>query len=437
MCVKDYPSPVRLPQADLPPTATLREVVINSELALRPPRTPDYAREVRALAVLAKELADRPENVLQRLTEIALELCDADTAGVSLLEDDVFRWDGLAGVYASYRNSTMPRAASPCGVCIDEGLTQLMHLPDRRFPALCAEPRFVEALLIPFWVKDQIIGTVWIVAHSEDRKFDAEDERVVRTLADFAAAGWQQWKARQAAEASSQRKDEFLAMLGHELRNPLSAIVAATSILRRSEGSPVLVKQAVDVLGRQGGHLTRLIDELTDLSRITQGKVELRLQPLDVAAVLKDAITATAPRRQLRKQRFTLEAPPEPLHMQGDAARATQVLVNLLDNASKYTPHGGDIRLTVRRSDGAIQFNIRDSGIGIAKEKLGSIFELFAQIKDPAGQTEGLGLGLTLVEKLVRMHGGWVKALSDGPGQGSEFIVAMPAAPITAVPPGT
>lgn len=111
----------------------------------------------------------------------------------------MFRWEGLAGVYASYRHSTMPCAASPYGVCIDQGLTQLMYMADRCFPALCAEPRFVEALLIPFAVQGQNIGTVWVVAHSDDRKFDAEDERIVRTLANFAAAGWQQWKAREAA----------------------------------------------------------------------------------------------------------------------------------------------------------------------------------------------------------------------------------------------
>jgi signal transduction histidine kinase len=131
---------------------------------------------------------------------------------------------------------------------------------------------------------------------------------------------------------------------------------------------------------------------------------------------------------KLRQQRFTVEVPPRLLYTQADPARATQVLVNLLENASKYTPDEGDIRLKVTEGDGAVQFSVRDSGIGIAKEKLGGIFELFAQIKDPAAQTDGLGLGLALVEKLVRMHGGWVKALSDGPGEGSEFIVAIPAA---------
>jgi signal transduction histidine kinase len=419
-------APVRLPQADLPPTATLSEVLINSELASRPRHARDYARENRALGDLAQELAANPRNMLQRLTEIALDLCGADTAGVSLLEGDVFRWEGLAGVYASYRHSTMPRDASPCGVCIDQGLTQLMSMPDRHFPALCAEPRFVEALLIPFAVQGENIGTVWVVAHSDKRKFDAEDERIVRTLAHFAAAGWQQWKAREVAEVSNRRKDDFLAMLGHELRNPLSAIAAATAILEKSDGRVDLIKQAADVLGRQSRHLSRVIDDLTDLARIAQGKLTLRLHEVEVAAVIRDAVSIATSRIDRRHQRLTVEVPPEPIYLKADRARLTQVLANLLDNAAKYTPEGGDIRLTVRLSDGAMLCSIRDTGIGIPKEKLSHIFELFAQIKEPGAQTDGLGLGLALVDQIVSMHGGTIKALSDGPGKGSEFTVRLP-----------
>ena len=146
--------------------------------------------------------------MLQRLVETARELCRADTAGISLLEGDVFRWEAVAGVFASSRDGTMPRAASPCGVCIDENVTQLMHLPDRHFPALRAEPRFVEALLIPFRVRGRPVGTVWIVSHTDERKFDREDERVVRTLAQFAAAGWQLWNALEAVEEANHRRDE-------------------------------------------------------------------------------------------------------------------------------------------------------------------------------------------------------------------------------------
>ena len=139
-----------------------------------------------------------PRNMLQKLVETAIDLCRADTAGISILEGDVFRWEALAGVFASYRGSMMPRDASPCGVCIDQNATQLMHLPDRCFPALLTEPRFVEAMLIPFHDHGKPVGTVWIVANNHKRKFDREDERVMCTLAQFASAGWQLWRAYEA-----------------------------------------------------------------------------------------------------------------------------------------------------------------------------------------------------------------------------------------------
>jgi len=175
---------------------SLKEVDIRADLLTRPYRAPNYEGETRALALLARELAANPRNMLQRLVETALELCQADTAGISILEGDVFRWEALAGVFAGYRDNTMPRHASPCGVCIDENVAQLMHLPDRCFPALLTEPRFVEALLIPFHAHGKPIGTVWIVTHNFERKFDREDERIVSMLSQFASAGWQLWKVR-------------------------------------------------------------------------------------------------------------------------------------------------------------------------------------------------------------------------------------------------
>src|SRR5687768_10373731 len=366
--------------------------------------------------------------MLQRLTEIALELCRADTAGLSLLEGELFRWEGVAGAYASYRNGTMPRGASPCGVCIDQGQTQLMHLPDRLFPALCAEPRFVEALLIPFAVQGQNIGTVWIVAHSEEREFNAEDERIVRTLAKFAAAGWQQWKAGQTALEANERKYDFLAILGPELRNPLSAIVAAAAILEKGDASRVdLIKQATEVLNRQGRHLSRMVDDLTNLARTMQGKLALRLQDVEVSAVLKDAVSIASARIEQRHHRLSVHVPPRAPVIRADAVRLAQVVANLLDNAAKYTPEGGTIELTAEQHDGVVEIRVRDSGVGIPAEKLVGIFELFTQLKQPDGSTEGLGIGLSLVDRIVRMHGGTVTAASDGPGTGSEFVVRLPA----------
>jgi hypothetical protein len=168
--------PVRVQDEELP-TASLDEVDITVELDRRPRRAADFPSEDRALEILADALAKNPRNMLAQLVNVALDRCRADTAGLSLLEGEVFRWEAVAGVCAAYQNGTMPRAASPCGVCIDRNITQLMHLPDRCFPALKAEPRFVEALLVPFHRQGRPIGTVWVVSHTTERKFDREDER--------------------------------------------------------------------------------------------------------------------------------------------------------------------------------------------------------------------------------------------------------------------
>ncbi|HJU05505.1 MAG TPA: PAS domain S-box protein [Nitrospiraceae bacterium] len=194
---------------------TVEEVDIGAELTRRPSRPPDYEAENHALAELAREMADNPKNILQKLVEVAKDLCKADTAGISLLEhhegEAVFRWEALAGMYAPYRNYTMPHHASPCGTTIARNAAQLLSMPVRAFPALQADPPIVEGLLIPFHVENRPVGTVWVVSHDEKRKFDAEDERLVRTLSKFAAAGWQLWKARAAAEEDLRGSEAQLA----------------------------------------------------------------------------------------------------------------------------------------------------------------------------------------------------------------------------------
>src|SRR5678810_1197281 len=252
------------------PIVTLKDIDIRALLCQRSCRPRDYDFEHRSLAALAQEMAQNPRNMLQKLVETAVELCNAETAGVSLLETrdgkELFRWEALTGVFASYRNNTMPRDASPCGTCIDENRTQLMYLADRLFPALLNEPRFVEVLLIPFAVEGRPIGTVWIVSHTEGRTFDREDERIMQVLAQFAAVAWQLWKAIEISDKANQRKDEFLAVLGHELRNPLSAIVGAVQILRTEHGGNDNLTKAVEILSRQTQHLTSLIGDLLDVT---------------------------------------------------------------------------------------------------------------------------------------------------------------------------
>jgi hypothetical protein len=186
--------------------SNLDDVIINSQLFRRRSRFPNYEAERNALVALSKTMADSPQMILQRLVETALQLCHAGTAGISLLEkhngEEIIRWEALAGAYADRRNSMMPRNASPCGTTIERNTTQLMFMAERLFPALKAEPPVVEALHVPFAVEGRPIGTVWVVAHDEGRKFDQEDERIVKTLAQFASAAWQLLKSEAAAETA-------------------------------------------------------------------------------------------------------------------------------------------------------------------------------------------------------------------------------------------
>lgn len=416
--------PVRHADASAGPTATLADVDIRSELATRPARPADSVGLDRALAALAREMTENPRSMLQKLVETTLGLCRADTAGLSLLEGDVFRWEAVAGVFASHRDDTMPRAASPCGVCIDENVTQLMSLPDRHFPALRAEPRFVEALLVPFEVRGRPVGTVWIVSHSDERKFDREDERVVRTLAQLAAAGWQLWNALEAAEDANRGKDAFVAMVAHELRNPLAAICNAAHTLQ--EVDPAGHATAVQVVARQSRHLARVAHDLLDLSRIGRGKLVLQTGPIELQTAVAAAVETVQAQIGRRGQTLSVELPGAPIWLAGDAVRMAQLLANLLDNAAKYTPEGGQIWISARSTDGRIEIAVRDTGIGIPAEKLDAVFDLFTQLDPSAG---GLGLGLALVRDLAARHGGSVEATSEGPGRGSQFTVRLPALP--------
>jgi signal transduction histidine kinase len=230
---------------------------------------------------------------------------------------------------------------------------------------------------------------------------------------------------RQRAEDASRAKDEFLAMLGHELRNPLSPILTATQLMRL-RGEEVFDKERT-VIERQCKHMIRLVDDLLDVSRITRGKVDLRRRAIEISEVVAQAVELASPAMEERAHRLTLDVPTSGMVVHADAARLAQVLANLLTNAAKYTPHGGAIHVTVRSSDSVVQIAVRDSGIGIDPKLLPHVFDLFVQGRqgiDRAGG--GLGLGLAIARTLVELHGGTICARSAGQGQGSEFCVELP-----------
>jgi signal transduction histidine kinase len=235
--------------------------------------------------------------------------------------------------------------------------------------------------------------------------------------------------AADAARRADQRKDEFLAMLGHELRNPLSAIATALHLASARPDDARVNARVRDVLSRQTAHMTRMIDDLLDVSRITRGKIQLRRSPLDLATTIERAVETARPAINARHQHLTVSVEGAPLTVDGDPTRLEQVLVNLLNNAAKYTPDGGEIFVSAGRDGPSVVVRVRDTGVGLPAEALSQIFDLFAQVEASLARAQGgLGIGLTLVRTLVVMHGGTVTASSEGPGRGSEFVVSLPYA---------
>lgn len=228
-------------------------------------------------------------------------------------------------------------------------------------------------------------------------------------------------------EEADRRKDEFLATLAHELRNPLAPIRNSVELLRLAGDTVPMAQKLADVLGRQVSHMVRLVDDLLEISRITRGTIELRRCPVELAAIITTAIETSRPLIEAGQHQLELVLPTKTIWLEADATRLAQVLSNLLNNAAKYTDNGGRIALAVERVGDEVAIRVRDSGIGIPRSLLPRIFDMFTQGAFASGRAPGgLGIGLTLVRSLVEMHGGSVSAQSDGPAQGSVFTVRLP-----------
>ena len=595
-------------------TAGFQGFLATELLSERPPRAADPAAENCALRALARQLAGPPAALLQRLVDIALNLCCADTAGVSLLEAGsggtvVFRRVALAGADAHHVDTTAPAESSGCGFALRRNAAQLYTYAngyhahgDIHFPAV------VEKLVIPFPPNGNPFGTIWVATHNTARRFDAEDVRILQSLADFTAAALQlsltakenarlseqteqqlqqqherlrllwetaaaalttndpptmlhtlmqrvgpplgidayfnhllsesgdglrlesyagvpedatrdvRWlplrdaaggaatssspsiadalrKAQQTPLAvieslearayacyplladenrllgtlsffgrarlqfqadelefldtisryvsiayerlrlmkelrvSDRRKDEFLATLAHELRNPLAPIRNGLQLI----GAPALNTEALGrvraMMDRQLAQMVRLIDDLLDVSRITRGKIELRKQRIELATVLTSAAETARPLIESLGHELLIMLPQQPVPLDADLTRLAQVFMNLLNNAAKYTESGGRIEVEAAVQDSDVMVSVRDNGIGISAEVLPNVFELFVQGDRSLERAQGgLGIGLTLVKRLVEMHGGSVQAKSEGIGHGAEFTVRLPLA---------
>jgi signal transduction histidine kinase/ActR/RegA family two-component response regulator len=288
-------------------------------------------------------------------------------------------------------------------------------------------------LVVPLKVRERTVGVIGAARYDEN-PFTEDDRALLEDLGDRAALAIEAARlheaerdARARAEEADHRKDEFIAMLGHELRNPLAPIWTALEIMRelpREDDRQIWAREAI---ARQVTQLSRLVDDLLDVSRINLGKIDLRMEPVDLAVVAMQALEASRPLLAAREHEVAVELPPQPVRVHGDVIRLTQMISNLLNNAAKYTDRGGTVRLRVGGEGAEAIVTVSDTGIGIPADMLGHVFDLFAQVREARDRSKGgLGIGLTLVKRLVEMHGGYVRASSAGAGRGSEFVLGFP-----------
>jgi len=431
----------------------LDDIIITEELSRRVPRTTDLKEENDALHALVGELVEQPQILLKKLVTITAKLCRAETTGVSLLEatpsgEDICRWAALAGVLEAYEQTPTLYTFSSCGICLERQAPLLYSYPERYFTYLQKfKPIIVEILVVPLLIANQPLGTIWIVSHDKHRLFDGEDLRLMTSLANFIAAALYSSKASQAAEefARSERaaraakeaaraaesanrlKDEFLAVLSHELRSPLNPILGWSKLLQTRKFDEAKTAYALATIERNAKLQSQLMEDLLDVSRILQSKLKLNVSFVDLSAVIEVALDTVRLAAQAKSIQLKTIFEPNVGQVLGDPSRLQQVIWNLLSNAVKFTPNEGLVEVRLECVGTQAQIQVSDTGKGINPEFLPHVFDYFRQADNSTTRTfGGLGLGLAIVRQIVELHGGTVKAESEGDDKGATFTVLLP-----------
>jgi len=278
----------------------------------------------------------------------------------------------------------------------------------------------------PLMAGDRLLGTLSFASRTRDA-FDADEVEFFETVCQYVTYAYERLRLIGRLQEEDRKKDDFLATLAHELRNPLAPIRNAEQFLRLKGSDDPDLTNARDIIERQVLQLTRLVDDLLDVSRITRGKIGLRKDRVSLGVVLTNAVEASRPIIEAQRHTLAIDLPTDPLYLDGDLTRLTQIFSNILTNAAKYTEPDGSIRLAAERQGSDVIVSVRDNGIGIAAEHLPRVFDMFSQVAPALERSQGgLGIGLSLVKSLVEMHGGRVEARSAGLGAGSEFEVRLP-----------
>ena len=301
--------------------------------------------------------------------------------------------------------------------------------PPRCRAGIAANLAFTSCISVPLAVGRRVLGAMTLFRCGRGLASDEQELTLAADVAARTAAALESARLYAEARDSERRKDNFLAMLGHELRNPLAAVSSGVNILRRSSISADRREWVYETLERQTKQLCRLLDDLLDLSRISRGKIKLREDMVNITEAVDRAVQATVETIREKQHSFAVQVTEPRLTVKGDAARMEQILVHLISNAAKFTPQGGRIQLTVSRRGANAVITVKDNGFGIEPEIQGKIFELFGHADGTtAGAQRGLGLGLSLVRTLTELHGGTIGVKSAGPGKGSEFVIKLPLA---------
>jgi signal transduction histidine kinase len=396
----------------------------------------------RSSAVLA-QVSDY-EDTLERIASLAVPTF-ADWFGVHVRERDgqlrrmaVRHGDPVmrAAVEEMYRRYP-PAGARPYGAPAVIETGQPIFAP--RFGEVIASvaldeehARMLEGLhlrsfiCVPMRSRAGVLGALTFATAESGRPYSDIHLRAAHDLAAHAAIAIENAHLLEALRETDRRKDEFIAMLAHELRNPLAPIRNGIELLRPRVAGDAQAAWAADVIDRQLRQLSRLVEDLLDVSRITEGKIELRTQRVMLASIMEAAVEAARPGIERAGVQLEVLAPSEPMVLRADPVRLAQVFSNLLNNAAKFTPRGGSIVFSVERAEGQAVVRVRDTGVGIPRAMLEKIFEPFVQANDSDHMRGGLGIGLTLVRRLAELHGGSVRAESDGPDRGSQFVVRLP-----------
>jgi signal transduction histidine kinase len=378
----------------------------------------------------AANRARSPEPVSEAALDAIRDLLGAARSSILLFDAaGVIRFVAWRGLSEEYRAAVTghspwsPETQSPQAIVVpdvreDAGLAAFLPVFEKE--------RIRALAFIPLVYGNRLLGKFMVYA-AEPRALDARELDRAGVIAAQVASAVGRVQAEDAMRDTNRRKDEFLAMLSHELRNPLAAARNAVHLLTTVPGDEAARARWVDVIARQTGNLVRIVDDLLDVSRITRGRIELRHEDVDLRDIVSRALAACA--SVLAPHRVSVILPEEALWVAGDPVRLEQVVVNLLVNAAKYTPPPGDVSIAAGRVNGELVLRVRDTGIGIEAERLARVFDLFDQGgRDLARAQGGLGIGLTIVRGILELHGGSVAARSDGQGNGTEFVVRLPAA---------